>query len=85
MKNCDTILANHVIAVTKKDLINLVVANEAVDMKVDNEGLLCRNRDPETVRREIVIQTTEVHYVKVLSSGKIKQKLVKRANTVILM
>ena len=36
MKNCDTILAKHVIAITKQDLINLVVANEAVDMKVDN-------------------------------------------------
>ena len=28
MKNCDTILAKHVIAITKQDLINLVVANE---------------------------------------------------------
>ena len=36
MKNCDTILAKHVIAITKQDLINLVVANEAVDMKADN-------------------------------------------------
>ena len=36
MKNCDTILAKHAIAITKQDLINLVVANEAVDMKVDN-------------------------------------------------
>ena len=36
MKNCDTILAKHVIAITKQDLTNLVVANEAVDMKADN-------------------------------------------------